>query len=244
MRQRGTMPTMPETAEPKSEFDAFSRTYDDAVNASVAFSGLKADFFTRVKAAYIKDIVAAAFVDPAALDVLDIGCGIGNYHPYLADVVGSISGVDVSASCLATAAERHPEVRYRAYDGLRLPFADATFDVAYTICVVHHVPPAQWQAFAHEMRRVLKPGGLALIFEHNPFNPLTRRAVSSCVFDKDAVLLRARRAEALLVDAGLVEVTSRYILSIPAGTSMLRRIDGWFARLPLGAQYLTQGRRA
>ena len=56
------------------------------------------------------------------------------------------------------------------------------------------------------MARVLRPGGIAAIFEHNPLNPLTRRVVSNCVFDEDAVLLRRRRARGLLRQAGLVPV--------------------------------------
>ena len=232
------------TSHPTQEFDAFSSTYDDAVNSSVAFSGLKVDFFTRVKAAYIEDILGDTFTEPTAVDVLDIGCGVGNYHSHLRGSVRSIQGVDVSPGCIAAARQRNPGLSYQVYDGLALPYADASFDVAYTICVMHHVLPDHWGSFAREMRRVLRPGGLALVFEHNPFNPLTRRAVSSCIFDRDAVLLKARVAERLLLDAGLIGVRSQYILSIPAATRTLRRIDRFFAKLPFGAQYVTQGRAA
>ncbi len=221
--------------EPQA-FDAYSASYDEAVNSSVAFSGLKVDFFTRVKAAYIRDAIGATFPNSGDVDVLDVGCGVGNYHPHLAGLARSIHGVDVSPTCVATAAERNPSVAYSVYDGERLPYKDARFDVAYTICVMHHVPPDRWPAFAQEMRRVLKPGGPALVFEHNPFNPLTRRAVSSCAFDHDAVLLRARVTEHLLSEAGLERVASRYILSVPAASRAMRRVDRLFGRLPFGAQ--------
>ena len=62
-----------------------------------------------------------------------------------------------------------------------MPVPDASVDVVFAICVVHHVPPAHWGAFAAEMARVLRPGGVAAIFEHNPLNPVTRRVVSNCV---------------------------------------------------------------
>ncbi len=81
----------------------------------------------------------------------------------------------MSAACIQTARERNASVDYSVYDGQRLPYDDASFDFAYTICVMHHVPPAQWPAFAAEMRRVVKPGGMAAVFEHIPYNPLTRR---------------------------------------------------------------------
>jgi 2-polyprenyl-3-methyl-5-hydroxy-6-metoxy-1,4-benzoquinol methylase len=223
--------------DPASEFDTYSRSYDTAVNASIAFSGLKVDFFTKVKASHIKRIIRERFGSERDVNMLDVGCGVGNYHPYFAQDVASLSGVDVSAACIQTASERNANVSYKVYDGKRLPYDDASFDVVYTICVMHHVPPSQWQAFASELRRVVRPGGLALVFEHNPFNPLTRRAVSTCEFDKDAVLLQARTTARLLRNAGFGSIDSRYILTVPPINSFLDSIDRLFSRIPLGGQY-------
>ncbi len=61
-----------------SEFDAYSKSYDEAVNSSIGFSGLKVDFFTRVKAQYIKGLIAGQFGDAKGVRVLDVGCGVGN----------------------------------------------------------------------------------------------------------------------------------------------------------------------
>ena len=66
------------------------------------------------------------------------------------------------------------------YDGEKLPFPDETFDVVLAICVLHHVPVSQRYTFVSEMVRVARSGGVVAIFEHNPFNPLTRHAVNSC----------------------------------------------------------------
>lgn len=227
---------MPEQNRP-SEFDAYSKSYDEAVNSSIGFSGLKVDFFTRVKAQYIKGLIADQFGDAKGVRVLDVGCGVGNYHPYLIEDVASVSGVDVSAACIQTARERNVGVDYSVYDGQRLPYDDASFDFAYTICVMHHVPPAQWPAFAAELRRVVKPGGMAAVFEHNPYNPLTRRAVSSCEFDKDAVLLTARQVDGLLRGAGFKDATRRYILTVPPFNDLLMGLDRALSRLPLGGQF-------
>jgi SAM-dependent methyltransferase len=227
---------MADTPAP-TQFDDYSTSYNDAVNASVSFSGLKVDFFTKVKAQYILALIASHFGDISDVRALDIGCGVGNFHPYLLGKVGSIAGVDVSAGCIQTAKDQNAGVAYKVYDGHVLPYATASMDVAYTVCVMHHVPPAQWRDFAAEMRRVVRPGGLGLVFEHNPFNPLTRRAVSSCPFDADAVLLTARSVSNLLTGAGFQRADRRYILSVPPLNPALMRVDRSLSRLPFGGQF-------
>src|SRR5262245_45200440 len=98
-------------------FDPYNELYDQAVNDAIAFSKLKVDFFVSVKAAYMHGILAEYFGDPSRVDLLDVGCGIGNYHPHWIDQVGSLRGVDVSAKCIGRAAERNPRVAYEVYDG-------------------------------------------------------------------------------------------------------------------------------
>src|SRR5262249_59211928 len=101
------------------------------------------------------------------------------------------------------ATERNPWAIYSAYDtGEPLPYDEGSFDVAFAICVFHHVPPLERPALTAEMARVTRPGGLVAIFEHNPWNPLTRKAVRDCPFDEDAVLLSRPNARRLLDGAG------------------------------------------
>ena len=222
-------------------FDEYQQRYSEVVNDAVGFTGMGVDFFTRVKAGYIAELAVEHFGSTQQLEVLDIGCGVGNFHGLLQPVFSNISGVDVSEASVEHARSRHPSIEYKTYDGRRLPYDDASFDIAFTICVMHHVPPEDWTNFAAEMKRVLKPGGLALVFEHNPRNPLTMRAVNTCPFDEDAVLLKSTKTVSLLDGAGFETTDSRFILSIPAGNRFLRRIDRLFSRLPFGAQYYVAG---
>lgn len=235
--KKGQVDMDPQQSQTAKTFDEYKDNYSDAVDAAVAFTGLSTDFYTRVKADYITDLVNAHFGDGLSLSALDIGCGIGNYHPLLEPKFAKLSGVDVSKECVETAKLRNLSVEYKVYDGSLLPYDDASFDIVYTICVMHHVPPLHWPNFAAEMRRVLRHGGLALVFEHNPRNPLTMRAVNTCPFDKDAVLLRSEKTEQLLLEAGFVDVSSRFILSVPPVNKFLRRVDQFFGRIPWGGQY-------
>lgn len=225
----------------KSEFDAYRTSYKDTVNQSISFSGLDVDFFTKVKAVRLLDLLGEKVGNPRNLSILDVGCGIGTYHPLLGADIGKITGIDPSLECVMEGQSKNPNVDYRHYDGNHMPFPNHTFDASFAICVMHHVPPQQWPTFSREMVRVTRPGGLVVVFEHNPYNPLTRRAVNTCQFDADAVLLTKSQTARHFQSAGLKDIEGRYILTIPALSKFPRKIDDVFGRIPLGAQYFVCG---
>lgn len=227
----------------EAEFDEYRDTYRDEVQKSIDFIGRDHTFFVRVKADYLLELARRELGDPATLRVLDVGCGTGETDTFLAGSFASLEGVDVSEGVIDTARGRNRGVSYSVYDGERLPFDDGSFDLAFTICVVHHVPPDLWRSFMTELARVVRPGGLAVVIEHNPFNPLTRLAVSRCEFDENATLLSRRRAQGLLRAAKLTVQDSRYIIVFPWANPLLTRIERAVHRVPLGAQYAVAGRR-
>jgi ubiquinone/menaquinone biosynthesis C-methylase UbiE len=220
-----------------ADFDRLTETYEDQINEVLAFGGREHSFYIDVKRNEILRLAAARFDDLAALDVLDLGCGIGAYHPGLEGRFRQLHGIDVSARSVDVARQKHPSVRYESFDGGALPYPDNRFDLMFTICVMHHVPSAHWQHFVEEMHRTLKPGGMALVFEHNPYNPATQYIVRTCEIDKDAVLLRPMRVRQLFGDAGFAQVKTRTILSVPPVGRLLSGIDSLFGHLPFGAQY-------
>ncbi len=132
-------------------------------------------------------------------------------------------------------------MNYNWYDGEHLPFEENSFDFTFAINVMHHVPPALWQNFCNEMHRVLKPGGVAVVFDHNPVNPLTRRVVSKCEFDRDAVLLSHKKIKELFKAAKLDISGSSYILFFPFKGGIFRTIEKGISWLPLGAQHFVTG---
>lgn len=230
-----------ETKNTAELFDRFGDDYSRTVDAALGIPGLSVDFAAKVKADYLRDVATSHFGRTNCLDVADIGCGIGNYHQRLRPYFRSLTGIDISKESLEIARARNADVTYALYDGARLPCEDATFDLLFAICVMHHVPPEAWPDFVSEAARVLRPGGLFVVFEHNPRNPLTRRIVDRCPFDEDAVLLAREEIERLFEGTGLEDVAGRYILTIPAANGPLRRLDGVFDRLSLGAQYYVKG---
>ena len=103
-------------------------------------------------------------LDPATLQVLDIGCGGGLLAEEFARLGCRVTGVDPSEESLAAArmhaATQRLAISYRAASGEALPFADATFDVVYCCDVLEHVSDLR-QVIA-ETARVLRPGGIYL----------------------------------------------------------------------------------
>lgn len=219
------------------DFNSHKNQYKSIIEQKIAFAGKGLDFYTRIKADYLRKIVQRHLPDTYPVRILDVGCGHGYIHPMLRSFGYDITGVEVAADVLDLARQENPDNRYVAYDGNRLPFEDKSFDLVLAICVMHHVPPLQWPNFIAEGRRVLRPNGQFVVFEHNPLNPVTSYVVANNDIDSDAVLLRHTKLATMLKEAGLQRVYTRSILFTPFEQGIFRRMDEALGRLPLGAQY-------
>jgi SAM-dependent methyltransferase len=223
---------------PQSDFDDYRDSYRAAVERSIAFARTEMDFFTRAKVRALLELSARRVGDPSRLSFLDVGCGPGETDRMLEGRIRSLAGVDIAPQMVEVARERNPWAEYRHVPAEEpLPFETAAFDVSFAVCVLHHVPVPERPALIAEMARVTRPGGMVAVFEHNPFNPLTRRAVAGCEFDEDAVLLSRREAQRLL-RADLAAIEGRYILFFTRDSGPLRWIESRLGKVPLGAQYV------
>lgn len=234
-------PAAPEEKMPAPLFDEYGKSYDEVMKKSIGFMGRGHDYYTRAKAGDLLESLRRLYGDTQNLHVLDVGCGVGKTDALLFPMLGKLCGVDISSASVERARKENPQVDYSVYDGKTLPYAEAAFDAAFMICVMHHVIPAERDALLREVRRVIRPGGAVYIFEHNPYHPLTRLAVARCEFDRDAQLLSRRTAETLIQQAELMLCDSRYILFLPFKVSLPVRADFLRRNLPLGAQYMVAG---
>jgi SAM-dependent methyltransferase len=226
------------------DFDEYSDGYRGAVEESISFVGADLDFFTQAKADALLELVRDRIGEPTRASFLDVGCGPGETDRLLKGRVGRLAGVDIAPGMVEHASSLNPWAEYRSFEpGEPLPFEGGSFDVCFAISVLHHVPRSERPALIEGMKRVLRPGGLLAVFEHNPFNPLTRRAVAGCEFDRDAELLRSHEARRLLREAGLPDPGRRYILFFTRASGLLRGIERRLGWLPLGAQYAAFAQR-
>ena len=113
-------------------------------------------------------------IDPRDLKgklVLDAGCGGGRYALLAGRHGARVVGVDLSAAVekAATLCAGWPGVAIVQADLLELPLAEATFDVAFSIGVLHHSPDPR-RAFAQVAARV-KPGGRLAVWLYRRNTP-------------------------------------------------------------------------
>lgn len=225
-----------ETQREIGKFDRYAQGYESAHARSLRASGEAPAFFARHKL----DCLRRCGVQPGD-SILDYGCGTGQLTRLLAAEQSSVFGYDPSARSLQVARRSAPKAHLVGEPGA-LP--EGHFDAAVLAGVLHHVAPARRHQLLATVLQKLRPGGRLFVFEHNPLNPLTRRAVRDCPFDDDAVLLWPREIRALLRAVGFSRVRQRYVLFFPRALGAFRPLEPLLARCPLGAQTLTLGARA
>ncbi len=225
------------------EFDRYAADYSELLRNPIrdCFSS-DADFFHRRKWMIIRDFLARRKVDSASLSWLDVGCGQGELLRIAKSHFGHAAGCDPSSQM----------IRSSTFGGVclqpspaELPFPDQSFDFVTAVCVYHHVDAEQRVLLTRAIRRVLKPGGLFCLIEHNPWNPVTRIIVKNCPLDSDAKLLAPSLARRLMGAAGLKIIDKSYFLYFPEG--MFRYVDKLehaLRKLPFGGQFAVFGRKA
>ena len=227
----------------EQEFDRFAVDYARLHQQSIRMTGEDADFFAAYKVQDMRDVwLGAEGSEPH--DILDFGGGVGASAPHLSRLFpeAQITIADVSRRSLEIAESRGvARISTRHFDGKTLPFKDASFDIALAACVFHHIDHDAHVALMVEIRRVLRPGKRLMLFEHNPWNPLTRHVVNTCPFDVNAVLITAPELKRRMEAAGFASVSIAYRIFFPHFLKSLRSLEAYMTWLPLGAQYRCVG---
>lgn len=217
------------------KFDAYAGSYEKLHGTSVAASGEDPAYFHQYKIDCLARLRA-----PRTGPVLDFGCGIGNLTERLVLAYDEVHAYDPSKESVETAKERAAKATFHT---LLDTLPTGHFETAVLSGVLHHVPPADRQELLGRVRGMLRPGGRLVVFEHNPLNPLTRRAVATCEFDDDAILLYPWEARKLLASSGFTDVDLDYIVFFPRPLAFLRALEPRMSWLALGAQQMLVGRR-
>ena len=132
----------------------------DGTHYDQIYEGESTHWWYRVRRLMVHDLLARYFPERHDLHILDVGCGMGLLLTELR-AYGKVEGVDVSPKSIEFCRQRGIQnVQVSAAE--TLPFANSSFDVVLALDVIEHVPDDS--AVLREIHRVLKPGGVVVIF--------------------------------------------------------------------------------
>lgn len=229
------------SANMRREFDQYADAYTDLLNDPIRKQFARDPLhFHRRKWLLLQDVLKTADVDISAQRWLDVGCGQGELLQMAGPHFAQATGCDPSAAMISRSnsfqVAHQPSL-------LRLPFDHASFDLVTAACVYHHVHGPARSVLIREIQRVLTPGGLCCILEHNPRNPVTRAIVRRCPVDVDAELLFASETCGLLQNAGFRTVSTDYFLYFPERIfERIGRVERTLRKVPFGGQYAVLAR--
>lgn len=224
-----------------AEFDGFAENYDNILNRGIKFSGYDSAFFDERKIREIYDFLKPLGIIESPLRFLNFGCGIGKSEKFIARYFpqAAIYSVDTSQESIEIARTNNREqynITFSVFDGYLVPF-EIEFDVILVANVFHHIPPTEHMTVLKNIFQKTAERGYLFIFEHNPFNPLTRKVVNSCPLDKNAALLDPFYTSKILRRSGFLWRTTRFIHFFPKFLSFLTPLEKLLRKVPLGAQY-------
>jgi ubiquinone/menaquinone biosynthesis C-methylase UbiE len=143
----------------QTDFDAIAEIYD-----GVFASHITEHYLSR-RARYLLELMPRG-------DALDVGAGTGMLAERLSTGGLNVVALDPFPQMLEQLRQRRPEISTVVGEGEAIPFADASFDLVYSVAVLHHIAtPERVRRTLREMVRVTRPGGKIVVWDHNPLNP-------------------------------------------------------------------------
>ncbi len=217
-------------------FDEYATGYDQALAQGLAATGETRNYFARRRIEWSRQCLDRLGLRSG--DAIEFGCGTGANIPFLIEVAAakSILGIDASEKALevARSAVRSANVRF-IHPSEYKPAGQA--DLVFCNGVFHHIPPSQRPAALDYIYRCLKPDGVFLLWENNPWNPGTRYVMSRIPFDADAVTISAIEGRRLVKAAGFSVLRTDFLFIFPHLLRWLRPLEPALSRLPIGGQY-------
>jgi hypothetical protein len=220
----------------KIDFDDYADNYRELTSENVKFFSNNDSYFARHKIHLIKK-----YLEREPKKILEYGAGVGLNMPFLMDCFpkSEIWACDISEKSLQKININYPIVKTFLLGG-GIDLIPSRFDLVFIAGVYHHVEPTIRSAVTAHVVNLMDDQGELFVFEHNPYNPITRRLVDRCSYDEDAVLLKPFELQELLIGAGLYIQKTRYYLYFPPFLK-LGKLENLLSTIPLGGQYFVKG---
>lgn len=230
-------------------FDPYAQNYRDILKKELRMFGEDPEYFAELKVRTLKRYLDSNGIfqrNENLLKIAEVGCGTGGLTNFwsLLERPTQNFGLDLSLESIKQARQTKSEnsqIFFVNGDACHLPFQNKKFQIICFAGVLHHIPREKHSQLFRECYRALEAGGLVAIFEHNPYNPLTRWVVGHIAFDRDAHLISRPTMIQSLFHAGFQIGTKQYTTFFPHFLSFLRGLEPKLSQCPLGAQYFIAG---
>ncbi len=128
----------------------------------------------RAQAAVLRPWFAAPWEErrdaEVPLDVLEVGAGVGRWTSSFDPMKTRFVGIDVCEDLVRDARANFPDQRFdRLGTDLLFPYDDESFDLVFSVTVMHRNPAPAKRTLLSEMGRVVRPGGRLLFLENFVF---------------------------------------------------------------------------
>jgi SAM-dependent methyltransferase len=210
-------------------FDDFSSDYESKILKSFGNIDSNVSYYHSGKAKIAKRELASS-----PNKILDFGCGIGSMLKFLKENFNysKFYAYDESLKSLEYVKIKYPDVNcMHSLDTIE------KFDLIFVSNVIHHVKRGERNDFFKKIYSLLDDNGRLLIYEHNPYNPITLKVVANCEFDIDAELINKKNLIKLCNENDFKLQKSGYIHFFPSKLKFFFNLEKYLKWFFLGAQY-------
>lgn len=220
-------------------------------------AGPQHKYYVEVKTRHMVRLCRKLCGNLKKLDCLSIGCGTGEAEAHYADSFRSVLGIDYSKGMIEKAKKLGlKNAQFKTMDATQLGLKSSSFDVVVIFNVLHHVSSKKGLIdILKESERVLKNKGLLLVYEMNPYNPVTKHIIRTLSIDKDVTLngfsrnkfpstLSPKQLSILAGNAGLAKVSDYFLIFFPKCIGFLSGFEFLLGKIPFGGLYSSVFRKS
>ena len=216
-------------------FDEYVENYEDLTNKNLRFFNKSRKYFDSYK------IEIASRIYKSPKNILDFGSGIGLCIPFIKEYfpTAKIYATDTSEKSLNYLSKKHEDINTLKTNDLH--DYKNYFDLIIIVGVFHHVIKKERLNLMKEIEILLRNKGKIIIFEHNPYNFITKKLVKMCPYDDGVELIKMKELKHIINKSNIRIIDKGFTLFFPSIFFFLRKFEKYLKLLPLGGQYYISG---
>jgi SAM-dependent methyltransferase len=148
--------------------------------------------------------------------------------------------MDISEESIKVAKEKQggSDISYAVFDENNNPFG-VSFDLVLVSCVFHHIPKESHAKTLSFLKSCMNPGALLFVFEHNPYNPVTRAVFNKHdkPTDENANMIYPPYLRKRMQQCNFDVMSINFTVFFPKLLAAFMPLEKYMASIPLGVQY-------